>query len=136
MSAALAASASGTIPTGRPSARERRHRNRAGIEAISLRAIARITAIGAARPRLWLTLAVLAGTALLGGAASAQNYPWCGNFHDGAGTNCGFSTEAQCRATVMGSGGFCDRNTQYIPPVAPARTRRTPPSAAQPRRQN
>jgi len=60
---------------------------------------------------------------LLAGAASAspaqaQNYPWCANFHDGAGTNCGFSTEEQCRMTVQGSGGYCDRNTQYNPPGA------------------
>jgi hypothetical protein len=81
-------------------------------------------AIGGVRPRLLLALAILAGTAPLAGGASAQNYPWCANFHDGAGTNCGFSTEAQCRATVMGSGGFCDRNVQYMPPGAPAPTRR------------
>lgn len=79
--------------------------------------------------RLPLLLPVLFAALILvarasAGPAQAQTYPWCANFHDGAGTNCGFSTEAQCRATVMGSGGFCDRNIQYIPRAAPARTRR------------
>ena len=47
---------------------------------------------------------------------SAQNYPWCSNFADGAGTNCGFATEAQCRTTVQGSGGYCDHNNLYQRP--------------------
>ncbi|HEX3939500.1 MAG TPA: DUF3551 domain-containing protein [Xanthobacteraceae bacterium] len=76
----------------------------------------------AARPRLMLAVAVLTGCTSIAGGARAQNYPWCSNFADGAGTNCGFSTEAQCRVTIQGSGGYCDRNTQYIPPggAAPA----------------
>ncbi len=45
--------------------------------------------------------------------AAAQNYPWCSNFADGAGTNCGYATEAQCRITVQGSGGYCDHNNLY-----------------------
>ncbi|MGC1777996.1 MAG: DUF3551 domain-containing protein [Xanthobacteraceae bacterium] len=85
-----------------------------------------------ARRRLWLAVAVLAGAASVAGGVRAQNYPWCANFHDGAGTNCGFSTEAQCRATVMGSGGFCDRNTQYKPVAvaAPARTHKHHPHSS------
>ncbi len=65
-------------------------------------------------------LGILAGAAASG--ARAQNYPWCSNFADGAGTNCGFSTEDQCRAAILGSGGYCDRNTQYRAPgiTAPA----------------
>ncbi len=54
--------------------------------------------------------------------AQAQNYPWCayysGGFGGGGGTNCGFTTFQQCLATVSGIGGFCDRNTQYVPPAA------------------
>ena len=53
--------------------------------------------------------------------ARAQTYPWCANFADGAGTNCGFSTEQQCRATILGSGGFCSQNELYKPPAAQAR---------------
>ncbi len=77
---------------------------------------ARAISVSVARPRLLLALAIVAGTASMASGALAQNYPWCANFHDGAGTNCGFSTEEQCRMTVQGSGGYCDRNTQYSPP--------------------
>jgi len=51
-------------------------------------------------------------------AAHAQNYPWCSNFHDGAGTNCGFSTYEQCMATARGSGGYCAPNNLYVVPHA------------------
>jgi hypothetical protein len=51
-------------------------------------------------------------------AALAQNYPWCSNFHDGAGTNCGFSSYEQCMATARGSGGYCAPNNSYVPPHA------------------
>jgi hypothetical protein len=47
--------------------------------------------------------------------ALAQNYPWCSSFHDGAGTNCGFSSYEQCMATAQGSGGTCTRNNVYVP---------------------
>jgi len=74
----------------------------------------------------WLLIsAVGAAPALLAGRAEAQNYPWCSNFADGAGTNCGWSSEQQCRLTVQGSGGYCSYNNAYRPPVAatPARHR-------------
>jgi hypothetical protein len=68
---------------------------------------------------------------LIAGRAAAQNYPWCSNFADGAGTNCGFSTLAQCMIDITGSGGYCDRNNLYEPPrsAAPA-VPRTPKSRA------
>ena len=76
------------------------------------------------RRRLWglLAVAIVTGAASTAGGVNAQNYPWCSNFADGAGTNCGFTSEEQCRTAVQGSGGYCDRNTQYRPPgaVAPA----------------
>ncbi len=53
-------------------------------------------------------------------AARAQNYPWCSNFHDGAGTNCGFSTYEQCMATARGTGGYCAPNNSYVAPHAAA----------------
>jgi hypothetical protein len=51
-------------------------------------------------------------------------YPWCAVYggRGGGGTNCGFSTLAQCRATVSGIGGFCEPNQFYNP--RPARSRR------------
>jgi hypothetical protein len=60
-----------------------------------------------------LIIAILAAALI---TARAQNWPWCSNFHDGAGTNCGFSTYEQCMATARGSGGFCVRNNLYVEP--------------------
>jgi Protein of unknown function (DUF3551) len=59
--------------------------------------------------------------------AGAQNYPWCSNFADGAGTNCGFTTREQCMIAVQGGGGYCDRNTQFKPSAAAAPVPRTTP---------
>jgi hypothetical protein len=88
----------------------------------------RVIAICGARRRWLLALAIFAGAASMADGARAQNYPWCSNFADGAGTNCGFATEEQCRITIQGSGGYCDRNTQYRPvravPPAPGKARR------------
>jgi Protein of unknown function (DUF3551) len=68
-------------------------------------------------------LAIVAAATTVAGGALAQNYPWCSNFADGAGTNCGFSTEQQCRTTIAGSGGYCDHNNLYRPAAAaPARS--------------
>jgi hypothetical protein len=69
-------------------------------------------------------LLFVAGTLLAAGAistpAEAQNYPWCAYYSGRAGgTNCGFTTYEQCMATVSGIGGFCNINTQYVPPAAP-----------------
>jgi Protein of unknown function (DUF3551) len=55
--------------------------------------------------------------------AQAQTYPWCANFADGAGVNCGFSTREQCLATSMGSGGTCTQNNDYRPSGAAAARR-------------
>lgn len=51
-------------------------------------------------------------------------YPWCAVYggRGGGGTNCGFLTIEQCRATVSGIGGFCTPNQFYNPrPAARAR---------------
>jgi hypothetical protein len=51
-------------------------------------------------------------------------YPWCAVYSGDAGgaSNCGFSTIAQCRATVSGIGGSCEPNQFYNPrPAARAR---------------
>jgi len=69
-------------------------------------------------------LAIVVATASAGTAVQAQNYPWCANFADGAGTNCGFSSSEQCMATMMGSGGFCAQNNQYKPSAGAAPSRR------------
>ncbi len=49
--------------------------------------------------------------------AAAVEYPWCAQYggSGNGGRNCGFSTYSQCRATVSGIGGFCERNQFYQP---------------------
>jgi Protein of unknown function (DUF3551) len=72
-----------------------------------------------------LIVGILVGAGGYVTQAKAQNYPWCayyGSSMGGGGTNCGFTTFQQCQTTVSGIGGFCDRNTQYVPPPGP-----TPP---------
>jgi hypothetical protein len=70
--------------------------------------------------KLLLVLGVATGMTCVTRNARAQNYPWCSNFADGAGTNCGFPTLEQCMITIQGSGGYCDRNTQFKPSAAAA----------------
>jgi hypothetical protein len=62
-----------------------------------------------------LVLGVFLVTIGVGTSAQAQNYPWCANYSGYGGENCGFTTVAQCMATVSGIGGFCEPNTQYVP---------------------
>ena len=66
---------------------------------------------------------LVAGTVLVAATATtrteAQNYPWCAYYGRRDGTNCGFTTFKQCMATVSGIGGFCNINTQYVPPPGP-----------------
>jgi len=62
-------------------------------------------------------LAVFACVAGFGGAAQAQTYPWCAVLNMGdASYNCGFVSREQCRASLSGIGGFCQRNPQYVSP--------------------
>jgi hypothetical protein len=66
---------------------------------------------------------ICATTVMTGTHAEAQNYPWCAQYSGGGfgggGTNCGFTTFQQCLDTVRGIGGFCEPNTQYVPPPGP-----------------
>lgn len=64
-----------------------------------------------------VTSAILTAGALLTPTASqAQTYPWCAQYGmwGSGGRNCGFSTYAQCMATVSGIGGYCERNSFYV----------------------
>jgi hypothetical protein len=69
---------------------------------------------------LFAAAAIAAAGAFTSGA-QAQNYPWCAVYggREGGGQNCGFTTFEQCMATLSGMGGFCNRNTQYVPPPGP-----------------
>ena len=81
--------------------------------------------------------AVLAGALTMGAIASIMlattparaeiQYPWCAEYSgdEGNGTNCGFSTLAQCRATISGIGGNCYENPMYSAPAPrPKKARR------------
>lgn len=59
----------------------------------------------------------IAATALPTRAEAYPVYPWCA-FISGRGgaTNCGFSTQAQCRAAASGNGGYCYQNPFYGAP--------------------
>ncbi len=75
---------------------------------------------------LALSAACIAAVAV-GTPAEAQNYPWCAEYSGGnmgGATNCGFTTFQQCLDTVRGIGGFCNPNTQYVPPPGPRPRRR------------
>jgi hypothetical protein len=68
--------------------------------------------------RALLLTGILLAIGALSTPAAAQNYPWCAYYSGrGGGTNCGFTTYEQCMATVSGIGGFCNINTQYVPPL-------------------
>jgi len=63
-----------------------------------------------------LALALVTGVAAFAGTASADPYKYCAVYsggRDGGGTNCGFITLAQCRATISGVGGACAFNPFY-----------------------
>ena len=62
-------------------------------------------------------VAIFAATAVT--PAVAQNYPWCAIYSAFGARNCGFTTFEQCRATLSGTGGFCNTNPMYEPPLSP-----------------
>ncbi len=71
---------------------------------------------------LLFVLGIYLAALATGTRAEAQNYPWCAQYSGGGmggATNCGFTTFQQCLDTVRGIGGFCEPNTQYVPPPGP-----------------
>jgi hypothetical protein len=77
--------------------------------------------------RIIMLLLAAAVTTWVFGAAPARaeiTYPWCAQYGgtDGGGTNCGFVTIDQCRATVSGMNGYCYQNPMYV--LAAPRLRR------------
>jgi len=80
---------------------------------------------------LGVTVVVAAASMLVTvGVASADPYKWCavyGGGENGGGSNCGFITIEQCRATISGMGGFCEPNQFYTgPDNKPAKRARKP----------
>lgn len=73
--------------------------------------------------RKTVTVVAVAAASMLmfaGGAASADPYKWCAVDSNGGGTNCGFVTVEQCRATISGMGGFCEPKQVVPPNLSPA----------------
>jgi Protein of unknown function (DUF3551) len=63
-----------------------------------------------------VTIACISATATP--ARAEIEYPWCAVYNmKGGGTNCGFSTFDQCRATISGIGGSCEPNQFYKGPI-------------------
>ena len=67
-----------------------------------------------------VSAAALAGFVALGAcvttnSAQADPYRWCAQYGptDDGGTNCYFVTLEQCRAAILGNGGFCMPNNFY-----------------------
>jgi len=73
-------------------------------------------------------LATIAVPTMTGSVARAEViYPWCAYYGGRGGlsaTNCGFTSWAQCMATVSGIGGYCGFNPSYQEAAARARRRR------------
>jgi hypothetical protein len=80
--------------------------------------------------RAVFVLGILAAIVPISTPADAQSYPWCAYYSNGfSGENCGFVTYEQCMTTLSGMGGFCARNTQYVPATgARPRYKRSPNS--------
>jgi hypothetical protein len=69
---------------------------------------------------LRVILPSLALVLLVPASGYADPYRWCAEYSGGmggGGTNCGFVTLEQCRATVSGIGGFCVPNQFYTGPT-------------------
>ena len=69
--------------------------------------------------RMIVVAGALAGAFLMLPAApqqaKADPYRWCAIYsgESGGASNCGFVTWEQCRATILGMGGFCEPNQFY-----------------------
>ena len=58
--------------------------------------------------RISFLLAIAAAVLALSGIGAQAQGRWCANYGGPAGgSNCGFHSFEQCRATVSGIGGFC-----------------------------
>jgi uncharacterized protein DUF3551 len=79
---------------------------------------------------IW-TSCLLTAASMLVVTVSADPYRWCAIDSVGGGTNCGFVTVEQCRASISGVGGFCEPK-QIVPtslsPAAKAAAPKTDPS--------
>jgi len=69
-----------------------------------------------------LAVGLVVASSAVDPAKAGIEYPWCAIYSESTvgATNCGFSTLAQCRATIAGIGGMCQPNPAYpSPPPRP-----------------
>jgi hypothetical protein len=78
------------------------------------------TAKSGRKPMIKASIGIAFGAASMflafAGTAHAESYRWCAYYSGGfagGGTNCGFVTLSQCRATISGAGGYCEPNPRY-----------------------
>ena len=65
-------------------------------------------------PSVLSMLAALVCLAMVTPGHAEIAYPWCAVYAGGnSGTNCGFTSHAQCMASVSGIGGTCFRNAAF-----------------------
>ena len=69
-----------------------------------------VTAFREMAMKKWIAIGAVL-TAMMAGTSTseARTYAWCA-VYDLSTRNCGFDTLQQCRATVSGVGGICQRN--------------------------
>jgi len=62
-----------------------------------------------------LAIGIVVAASAVAPARAGIEYPWCAVYSESTvgATNCGFSTLAQCRATISGIGGMCQPNPAY-----------------------
>ncbi len=60
--------------------------------------------------RTFALFAAAAAMIFLTTADGRADGTWCAQYGRDGGTNCGFYSYEQCRATVSGTGGYCYRN--------------------------
>ena len=68
---------------------------------------------------IWMSC-LLTATSILVGTASAEPPRWCAIDSVGGGTNCGFVTAEQCRASISGVGGVCEPKQVVPASLSPA----------------
>ena len=78
---------------------------------------------------LTVTAAFSISLSFVASSATADPYKWCAAYGTPGGTNCGFVTIEQCRATISGMGGFCEPNQFYTGPEFIPAGRRKPQRA-------
>lgn len=73
-----------------------------------------------------LALGFILSPPAIDAAKAGVEYPWCAVYRESTvgATNCGFSTLAQCRATISGIGGMCLANPAYVGPPPRHQTKR------------